>query len=43
MPAEAAFASVVAVVVVVGFVGVAAATLLAGMAVGVDVGGSAVV
>lgn len=43
MPAEVAFASVVAVAVVVGVVGVAAATLLVGMAVGVDVGGSAVV
>ena len=43
MPAEVAFASVVAVAVVVGVVGVAAATLLVGMAVGVDAGGSAVV
>jgi len=40
---EAAFALVAAVVPVVGVVGVAAATLLVGMAVGVDAGRSAVV
>ena len=43
MPAEAAFASVAAVAPVIGVVGVAAATLLVGMAVGVDAGGLAVV
>ena len=43
MPTEASFASVAAVVPVVDVVGVAAATLLVGMAVGVDAGGSAVV
>ena len=43
MPAEATFSSVVAVVPVIGVVGFAAATLLVGMAVGVDAGGSAVV
>lgn len=43
MPAEAAFASVAVVAPVVGVVGVAAATLLVGMAVGIDAGGSAVV